>query len=61
MCFKGTSNWSGDYFLFTGGAGLIVEDEGDARTSSLEGRKPLRRQLEEVFLRDWNSMFTDDL
>nr|CDS24466.1 phospholipase d3 [Echinococcus granulosus] len=57
--YIGTSNWSGDYFKFSGGAGLVINGEGDAVGPNKE--KPLRRQLEEAFLRDWNSMFTDDL
>ncbi|KAL5108595.1 5'-3 exonuclease PLD3 [Taenia crassiceps] len=57
--YIGTSNWSGDYFKFSGGAGFVVDGESD--TVGPNGEKPLRRQLEEAFLRDWNSVFTDDL
>ncbi|XP_039290381.1 5'-3' exonuclease PLD3-like isoform X2 [Nilaparvata lugens] len=46
----GTSNWSGDYFLSTGGVSFVTE-----------GSSTLRDQLEEVFLRDWNSQFANDL
>jgi len=48
--YIGTSNWSGDYFTVTGGVGVVVE-----------GDTELRKQLEEVFLRDWNSEFAYDL
>ncbi|VDK37857.1 unnamed protein product [Taenia asiatica] len=57
--YIGTSNWSGDYFKFSGGAGLVIDGEGD--TVGPNGEKPLRLQLEEAFLRDWNSEFTDEL
>ncbi|VUZ48242.1 unnamed protein product [Hymenolepis diminuta] len=57
--YVGTSNWSGDYFKFTGGAGFVVECEEDSVPST--GAKCLRKELEEVFLRDWNSMYTDEL
>ncbi|VDM31143.1 unnamed protein product [Hydatigera taeniaeformis] len=57
--YIGTSNWSGDYFKYSGGAGLVIAGEGDIVGPN--GEKPLRRQMEEAFLRDWNSMFTDDL
>lgn len=43
---SGTSNWSGDYFIATGGVGVIVE-----------GLTDIRDQLESVFTRDWNSEF----
>ncbi|XP_046660069.1 5'-3' exonuclease PLD3-like isoform X2 [Homalodisca vitripennis] len=48
--YIGTSNWSGDYFTVTGGVGVVVE-----------GITELRQQLEEVFLRDWNSEFAYNL
>lgn len=46
----GTSNWSGDYFLSTGGISIVTE-----------GSSELRDELEEVFLRDWNSEFAYEL
>nr|BAN21362.1 conserved hypothetical protein [Riptortus pedestris] len=45
--YIGTSNWSGDYFNTTGGIGFVVH-----------GNTSLRSQLEEIFLRDWNSDFS---
>lgn len=56
---EGTSNWSGDYFKFTGGAGLVVECEEKEIPST--GAKCLRKDLEEVFLRDWNSVYSDEI
>uniref|UniRef100_A0A1B6C9A8 PLD phosphodiesterase domain-containing protein n=1 Tax=Clastoptera arizonana TaxID=38151 RepID=A0A1B6C9A8_9HEMI len=44
--YIGTSNWSGDYFISTGGVGVIIE-----------GLSEIREQLESVFMRDWNSEF----
>jgi len=44
--YIGTSNWSGDYFISTGGIGLILTEK-------------LRDQLEDVFHRDWSSAYAD--
>ena len=44
----GTSNWSADYFIWTGGIGLVM-------------RGPLRDQLNQIFLRDWDSSYARDL
>jgi len=43
--YIGTSNWSGDYFINTGGVGLVINGTS------------LRDQLKEVFDRDWNSPY----
>ncbi|XP_073974399.1 5'-3' exonuclease PLD3-like isoform X3 [Rhodnius prolixus] len=45
--YIGTSNWVGDYFTKTGGVGIITA-----------GNTTLRAQLENIFLRDWNSEFS---
>ncbi|CAH8450013.1 unnamed protein product [Schistosoma rodhaini] len=70
--YIGTSNWSGDYFLYTGGVAFVYE-EGNHTSNDLNQEntdhsefclpKPisLRKQLENVFRRDWNSEFTDEL
>lgn len=50
MNVSGTSNWSADYFTDTAGVGVVVG-----------GDTELREQLENVFLRDWNSEFAYDL
>ncbi|XP_034947047.1 5'-3' exonuclease PLD3-like isoform X2 [Chelonus insularis] len=49
--YIGTSNWSGDYFIDTAGIGVVIEDVGHKNNGSL------RQQLEEIFLRDWNSPY----
>lgn len=48
--YVGTSNWSADYFLNTGGIGLVFSS---ANTSSSD----LRQQLRSIFSRDWNSAY----
>ncbi|XP_067680068.1 5'-3' exonuclease PLD3-like isoform X2 [Haliotis asinina] len=54
--YIGTSNWSGDYFLYTAGIGFIMEEpKSDNDTLSL------RQQLENVFLRDWTSNYSHPL
>ena len=46
--FIGTSNWSADYFINTGGVSLVQNDyEKDPRS--------IRGQLEQIFDRDWHS------
>lgn len=47
--YIGTSNWSGDYFITTGGIGLAIHG------SSLGNHSDIRQQLEDVFQRDWYS------
>jgi len=46
--FVGTSNWSADYFISTGGIAFIVQ--GD-----------LRKDLVDLFERDWNSEYASSL
>jgi len=46
--YIGTSNWSGDYFISTGGVGFVFS--GD-----------LRKQLEDIFRRDWNSDYAGQM
>ncbi|XP_042201178.1 5'-3' exonuclease PLD3 [Callorhinchus milii] len=57
VAYIGTSNWSGDYFTRTAGVGLTVNQSdgvpGDPGS--------VRRQLEAVFLRDWNSEYARKL
>lgn len=52
--YIGTSNWSGDYFITTGGVGLVVN-------STSTGGATLQSQLKEVFDRDWNSAYAHEL
>ena len=42
--YIGTSNWSGDYFISTGGVGFVFTGE-------------LREQLASIFERDWTSSY----
>ena len=50
---KGTSNWSGDYFVSTGGVSLTINQ---TQSSSLHSNVQI--QLREVFERDWFSQYT---
>ncbi len=52
--YVGTSNWSEDYFVSTGGIGLIFESRD-------EGGDDLRSDLLGVFLRDWESAYAHQL
>ena len=44
--YVGTSNWSADYFLNTGGMSWGIYNEA------------VRAKVEQVFDRDWNSQYT---
>ena len=46
--YIGTSNWSGDYFISTGGIGFVFTGQ-------------LRQKLEDVFFRDWTSSYADSI
>ena len=48
--YIGTSNWSADYFINTGGIGFVFHSK-DA------SKRDLRRQLADVFQRDWESSY----
>ena len=56
LSITGTSNWSGDYFVNTGGIGLIIND-----TATEKGQETFRNQLKQVFDRDWNSEYATPL
>lgn len=51
VAYIGTSNWSGDYFETTAGVGLVLKDTLPAMSDSI------RKDLEGVFDRDWNSTY----
>ncbi|XP_059167451.1 5'-3' exonuclease PLD3-like isoform X2 [Physella acuta] len=51
--YIGTSNWSGDYFKYTGGVAFVLKDEDCSGTPG-----SLRQQLQDVFVRDWQSNYT---
>ncbi|KAF7232726.1 hypothetical protein EG68_07359 [Paragonimus skrjabini miyazakii] len=54
--YIGTSNWSGDYFVYTTGIGFVIEqNEEQARQTETQ---TIRSQLVDVFLRDWNSEYS---
>ncbi|XP_025837185.1 phospholipase D3 isoform X3 [Agrilus planipennis] len=53
--YVGTSNWSADYFTDTAGVGLIMHDPELHRN---ETENTIRKELEAVFERDWNSNYT---
>ncbi len=48
--YVGTSNWTGNYFLDTCGVSLRIYNNED-----------LRKKLENIFMRDWNSQYSFDL
>ncbi|GFO27503.1 phospholipase d3 [Plakobranchus ocellatus] len=52
--YIGTSNWSGDYFKYTAGVGFILKQD-DKKDSNL------RQQLVQLFLRDWNSKYSESI
>ena len=47
--FIGTSNWTPDYFISTGGIGFVF--------ASSKSENDMRKNLESVFMRDWNSPY----
>lgn len=47
----GTSNWSGDYFIATGGVGFVATPSNETTVGNL------RSQVAEIFDRDWNSEY----
>ncbi|XP_059484137.1 5'-3' exonuclease PLD3 isoform X2 [Neocloeon triangulifer] len=55
--YIGTSNWSGDYFINTGGAAVVVRDPNTELDDALRDEESLRQQLVAVFDRDWNSPY----
>ncbi|XP_013395460.1 phospholipase D3 [Lingula anatina] len=52
VAYIGTSNWSGDYFIDTGGIGFIVNQTSNSANSSIP------QQLKAIFDRDWNSSYS---
>lgn len=56
--FLGTSNWSGDYFVSTGGVGLIVTQPKPEEKEQYVTTLPVRQQVEDIFRRDWDSKYS---
>uniref|UniRef100_A0A1E1WLW6 PLD phosphodiesterase domain-containing protein n=1 Tax=Pectinophora gossypiella TaxID=13191 RepID=A0A1E1WLW6_PECGO len=52
--YIGTSNWSGDYFTDTAGVAFVFNDD---RQFSGNLTQDIRRDLQEVFERDWTSPY----
>ncbi|XP_064623986.1 5'-3' exonuclease PLD3-like isoform X2 [Lineus longissimus] len=57
--YIGTSNWSGDYFVNTGGIGFVLSQNADAirRGPMMSTQSTIEQQLKDVFDRDWNSPY----
>lgn len=51
VAYIGTSNWSADYFVSTGGVGIAL-------STTVKNETNLHDQLESIFLRDWNSKYS---
>lgn len=54
---SGTSNWSGDYFITTGGIALVVNQ--NVTDPAQNGN--VRQQLQDIFVRDWYSEYSTEL
>ncbi|KOB78047.1 Phospholipase D3 [Operophtera brumata] len=54
--YIGTSNWSADYFIDTGGVAFVFESAPSLH-ADLNVTRDVRRDLQEVFERDWNSPY----
>lgn len=53
VAYIGTSNWSADYFVSTGGVGLALTPTINHKTSI-----NLHEQIRKIFERDWNSKYS---
>lgn len=53
VAYIGTSNWSGEYFTYTAGVGLVLA-EVDFEN---ETQHTLRSDVVDVFARDWHSPY----
>ena len=51
VAYIGTSNWSADYFVSTGGVGITLSTTSKNETN-------LHNQLKSIFERDWNSKYS---
>ncbi|CAK1555215.1 unnamed protein product [Leptosia nina] len=56
--YIGTSNWSGDYFLDTAGVAFVYRpDTDEVKDASRNISRDIRRDLQDVFERDWTSPY----
>ncbi|CAG9787668.1 unnamed protein product [Diatraea saccharalis] len=53
--YIGTSNWSGDYFVDTAGVAFVFQDESHGIIQNVT--QDIRRELQDVFERDWTSPY----
>jgi phospholipase D3/4 len=51
--YIGTSNWSADYFVDTGGVGFAITPKSNETN--------LRNDLQSIFERDWHSSYAKTL
>merc|ERR1711962_892208 len=58
--YIGTSNWSADYFVNTGGIGIVVNQSMSSEYLSGDSSN-LRSQLAAIFERDWYSEYANSL
>ena len=58
--YIGTSNWSADYFVSTGGIGCIINQTLSDAKNQLNS-DTIQGQLQDVFSRDWNSNYTKSI
>ncbi|KAJ8254943.1 hypothetical protein GJAV_G00199150 [Gymnothorax javanicus] len=58
VAYIGTSNWSENYFTQTAGVGLVVNQTG---FEVGKDQQTVQSQLQEVFLRDWESKYAQVL
>ncbi|OTF82170.1 phospholipase D3-like protein [Euroglyphus maynei] len=56
VVYIGTSNWSADYFINTGGVGIILNV-----TDSKRQQQSLYNQIHDIFLRDWYSNYAKNI
>jgi phospholipase D3/4 len=53
--YIGTSNWSGDYFVDTAGVAFVFQDDSHGMFQNIT--QDIRKDLQEVFERDWTSPY----
>lgn len=56
--FISTSNWSGDYFISTGGISIVYNQTGQ---TNILTKDTYQSQMAEIFQRDWNSKYAEPI